>query len=254
MCGCHPPTPDQIHSVAEVFQTQGKIEAIKFVRETFRLSLMESKEFVEQHVNRSRPKQTGSRLRAASGDTPNSQISVPPHETSIERGTKNQPQRTWQPSRFLALQTLLWCTLAAIMFATAYYTWSSQQQLIARSQMVIADVVSMRSTEGGAQRPVFEYQIHGKDYRWERSISSNPPRYSVGDSAELYVDPDRPTNVLVNDWLHRWFFIGITSFFGVAFSLAAFICMFMFTAFRTPKFRTPIAPTSNTASAFLRVT
>lgn len=43
--------------------------------------------------------------------------------------------------------------------------------------------------------PVFEYEYRGQTYRHESSISTNPPRFQVGQRVELMIDPDNPATV-----------------------------------------------------------
>ncbi|MCM2371699.1 DUF3592 domain-containing protein [Aporhodopirellula aestuarii] len=219
------PTAAAIPSIAQVFHAHGKIEAVKYVRETFGLSLMESKEFVEKNVDGASPWTSRLPVRGTDRDVRAPQFAVPPHETS-------EPESgSWQPSRFLAIQTLFWWVLAAVAFGGAYWNWSTQENFIERAETVTAEVVSMHSSQGRGLCPVFAYRFGGENRQWNSPISVNPPLYAVGDTVDVFVDPESPGSVLVNDITHRWFLIAVAICFGTAFSFAGGVCRFMSSRF-----------------------
>lgn len=40
--------------------------------------------------------------------------------------------------------------------------------------------------------PVLEYSYNGKSYRWTSYVSTNPPRFEVGQKVSVKIDPDNP--------------------------------------------------------------
>ena len=45
--------------------------------------------------------------------------------------------------------------------------------------------------------PVFEYDYNGKTYTFKSDLSTNPPRYSVGEKVQIMINPDNPSEVYV---------------------------------------------------------
>lgn len=53
-------------------------------------------------------------------------------------------------------------------------------------------VVSKTMKHPFTYAPVLEYEFRGQTYRHKSSISTNPPRFQIGQRVELKIDPDDP--------------------------------------------------------------
>lgn len=53
-------------------------------------------------------------------------------------------------------------------------------------------VVSKTMRRPFTYAPVFEYEFRGQTYRHKSSISTNPPRFEIGQRVELMIDPNDP--------------------------------------------------------------
>lgn len=53
-------------------------------------------------------------------------------------------------------------------------------------------VVSKSKEFRSTYAPVFEYEYRGQTYRHKSSISTNPPRFQIGQRVELMIDPNNP--------------------------------------------------------------
>lgn len=71
---------------------------------------------------------------------------------------------------------------------------------------------------GHGQSPVVEYDVNGKRFTYQSSLSSSPPAYSVGDKVTVLYRPDDPARAQINSFLQRWFF-------AVAFASGGFWCV-----------------------------
>lgn len=60
--------------------------------------------------------------------------------------------------------------------------------VVVDNEMVVSRSKKFRSTYA----PIFEYEYRGQTYRHKSSISTNPPRFSIGQRVELLIDPNDP--------------------------------------------------------------
>jgi len=101
--------------------------------------------------------------------------------------------------------------ISLIFFGIASYFLIDDYQLISNGEEVVATVISNPS------KPIFEYQIDGKNYNYEATISSSPPSYYIGEEVSMYVNLEHPDEVLINTFTDRWLGIVILSFMGFVF-------------------------------------
>ena len=62
--------------------------------------------------------------------------------------------------------------------------------------------------------PVFSYNYNNRDYMRQSSVSSNPPKYSVGEQTVLMINPDKPEEYYNSD---GQFGIVIIAILGIVF-------------------------------------
>lgn len=59
-------------------------------------------------------------------------------------------------------------------------------------------VINNVSNGEGAYAPVFKYEVDGKEYEDKSSLSTDPPKYEVGDEIEVHYNPDKPEEYYVD--------------------------------------------------------
>jgi hypothetical protein len=105
----------------------------------------------------------------------------------------------------------------------AYSMALSTQNLLDTGIQVPAKVTKLvesvsRDSNGKTSRvyyPVFIYEVDGKTYEEQSNSGSNPPSYRVGESTQLTIDPENPSEFLPEDFFSRWggsLILGIFSF------------------------------------------
>lgn len=62
---------------------------------------------------------------------------------------------------------------------------------------VEADVINYKYNSDGLSTPIYSYIYEGVNYQYSANSYSNHPPYSVGEKAELMIDPDSPQKAFV---------------------------------------------------------
>lgn len=72
--------------------------------------------------------------------------------------------------------------------------WRGQQKDREQCTVELTAVVAgnIRSSDGDAVHPVFEYEYEGRKYSVQSSYGSSPPAYEVGERVQIFIDPDDP--------------------------------------------------------------
>jgi len=117
----------------------------------------------------------------------------------------------------------IFMTVGLIMAAVAAYLIYSNQQFERHARSVNGKVVDYQSyistdSDGSSTMytPVFEYRFNGKTYTHVNTSSSSSQEFEVGETVEIWVDPQYPEKVLVNSFMDKWFvpmILGIMGFF-----------------------------------------
>jgi hypothetical protein len=110
-----------------------------------------------------------------------------------------------------------------VMLTICFFVHASHQQMESNGVKVTGKVVQLRSVSSGGAAPVFEFERNGESVQWQSPVSSRPPSYEVGETAELYVHSDDAHRVLVDDFVHRWLLLMILGGLGGSFCLAALL-------------------------------
>jgi hypothetical protein len=121
---------------------------------------------------------------------------------------------------------LIFMGIGIIMLTIAIYLVYSDYQFTEKAISVTGEVLSYDSyyssdSDGGGSTmytPTFSYSYNGKEYTYTSSTSSSSPDFKIGEAAEILVDPDNPSNVLVNSFWERYLISVILGFLGAMFS------------------------------------
>lgn len=74
--------------------------------------------------------------------------------------------------------------------------------------------------------PTFSYTWKGQAYEYVSSISSSPPAFTINERVTLYVDPEKPEEVVVDTFSERWLAITIFVCIGGVFTFLSIIFFF----------------------------
>lgn len=76
-------------------------------------------------------------------------------------------------------------------------------------------------------RPLFEYEYQDQKYNYQTTASSNPPSYSIGEEVEIFINPAHPQEALVDNFSERWLLTTIFGCMGLLFFSIGFGSFFI---------------------------
>jgi hypothetical protein len=101
-----------------------------------------------------------------------------------------------------------------------------EHQTIKNSDITKGVVVDFRTGDEGGSAPVISYEMDSKKKLYYSNTYSSPPAYEMNEEVSLFVNRSDPDDVIVDTFMDRWFlmvlFGGIGSFFIL------FCALFMF--------------------------
>ena len=143
----------------------------------------------------------------------------------IEQLAKEAPSGATSPGikRRIPINLLLFGALfelVGIVFlaVTIWHSSGTLEQFERNSISVDAVVVGFKGSFDG-QAPVFQYRYGEETYQHESNIYSNPPAYEKDETVELLIDPNNPSDPLVNSFSEIWLLPLIFGFLGSVFFL-----------------------------------
>ena len=120
----------------------------------------------------------------------------------------------------------IFMVVGSIMLAVAAYVTYANNQFSKRAIPVSGEVISYSSYEsndddGGTTTmftPTFSYTYNGKNYTHASNVSSSGQDYQIGEKVDVLVDPDDPTEVLIDSFWEKWLIVVILGFLGIMFA------------------------------------
>ncbi|UII22195.1 DUF3592 domain-containing protein [Fulvivirga ligni] len=173
-------TPDEKAHVRTLLVQGKKIEAIKFLRNNYNLSLRDAKEMA---------------------DLIDEDIREDEYTYKRKKGAKKVI------SLAHGCLSVFFGIMGAGLLAVAIYIFMGQLSVIQEGEKVTGVVVS------DPNQPVIEYTLNGQQHTHVSNISSEPPNYVIGEEVELFVSPSG--EVVINTFSERYLFICIIGFFAL---------------------------------------
>ena len=113
--------------------------------------------------------------------------------------------------------------VAAILFA---YDSHLRKVCTAETTATVIENVAVKSGSSSKNKsgtltfaPVFEYGFGGIHYKNQSSVSSNPPKYEIGDTVKILVNPDFPETYRTDGEIVLRIIAAIFSFLGIIFTI-----------------------------------
>jgi ribosomal protein L7/L12 len=176
--------------VEDLLRSNNKIQAIKMVMDEYKISLKQAKDLVDAADTRSG-------------------FSLPKSTTGIV-------------FLFFAGLGTLFLTLSC------YWLWRDYQftsDAVSTTGKVIDLHYGMDGDSGAA--PVIEYYWKGTEMFYQGSVYSNPPAVEIGEHVELFINPDNPSDVVINLISERYILIFVFGFIGFVFSMIGYLGVWM---------------------------
>jgi hypothetical protein len=100
-----------------------------------------------------------------------------------------------------------------------YLRDSSFAEGAVHAQGTVVEMAASSDSDGYSYTPVVEFRdADGSPHRFASSVSSNPPRYSTGETVAVIYPPDAPDNAKIDEFLERFFLVAVFGGLGTLFS------------------------------------
>lgn len=116
-------------------------------------------------------------------------------------------------------------SIGVLFMLVAGIIYYFQLKTIENSDQVTGVVVDFQSGGSGSS-PVIDYEWQGQKRQYHSTTSSNPPAYEMNEDVPIYVNRDNPADVIVDTFTDRWLLIAVFGGLGSFFTLFSAIFMF----------------------------
>jgi hypothetical protein len=173
--------------VKKLLQEGKKLEAVKFARDFLKIVLVEAKELVEA---------AESEFIASGHYNPRKGIDL--------NGTP---------------LILVIFGLIGILFLSiaGFFYWRDYQHT--KDSVSVSGTVIKLNYEGNATAPLVQYKWNGADRIYSSNVFSSPSAFEVGETVEMLVNIDDPSDVVINQVTERYLFAMVFGFLGSIFVL-----------------------------------
>jgi hypothetical protein len=113
----------------------------------------------------------------------------------------------------------------ALILLYSNYTFS-KRALPIKCLVLSYETYQSRNDDGGSTtmyRPTFQYEFRGKTYTYESNSSSSSPEFQAGEMVDALIDPEEPTEILIESFMEQWFAIVLLGGMGTVFGGLGFL-------------------------------
>jgi len=99
--------------------------------------------------------------------------------------------------------------ISIVLIYFAFRNYNTTKNLMTdgvKTKARVIDLIEVEGNDGYTYTPVFEYNDNANNIvKFESRISSNPPRYSVGEMVNIIYSKDTEEKKIISFWgLYRW--------------------------------------------------
>ena len=186
--------------VLEVLDAEGEIAAVNYLKEQHQLSTSEAVKLIENLPDHLRPVKHDDEL-------------LTPHR-----------QERLSDSKMGKYIGMFFMICGIPMLAYVCYHIYEEVEFMKTAVTVQGEVIDIETSESYDSEdgyttmyaPVFEYSFEGTTYTKTSSISSSGSDYDKGEQVEIMLNPEKPSQIIVNTFTDRWLFTVVFLVFGVA--------------------------------------
>jgi ribosomal protein L7/L12 len=113
-----------------------------------------------------------------------------------------------------------------ILLGIAALIYYMDQDEISKSDRIQATVVDLRESDDGMFTPVIRYQYNGREHEYTSNFASNPPDYAINEVVFVYVNRENPEKVIIDSFSDRWLGLIIVAGLGLFFGFFTIILAF----------------------------
>ncbi len=195
-------TDQDKQKVRKLLIADRKVDAIRFLREKFGLSLADARrmaEAIDSHIEAHEYHKT--------------------IQHTASNGSHVSPKKKQAGA---SVAGLIFGLVGLGLLLGALFSFFNQKEFMESAVTVEGVVVSEPS------QPLFEYEYEGQIHSFRSSVSSEPPSYYVGEKVVIFVNPEDPTDIMIDTFIDRYLFMIILGGMGSVFfmiGLGAFFAM-----------------------------
>jgi hypothetical protein len=145
-------------------------------------------------------------------------LSVADAEKLIRQGPHRRSMPMWGILMFIGIGLLFAC----VGIGLGIRSWSLESNA-RRADGTVLRLVS--SGNRGGMSPIIQYEVDGRTFEIQSSISSSPPGYSVGEKVKVLYLPDQPAAGSLDSFAERWLLPLIFGGLGSVFALVGVIIL-----------------------------
>ena len=201
-------TPEQKEHATELIEMGDKLEAVRYFQQTLQVDADQAlllAETLQQEIE-----------AADTAEFKAMEQTIPASPTGLNVGKT-------VGSIFMGIGGVL-IAIAAWLF---YSNYTFQQRAVPVKVTVLSyETHQSRNDDGGSTtmyRPTFQYEFRGKTYTYESNGSSSSPEFNEGESVDALLDPEDPTEILIQSFMEQWFAIVLLSGMGIVFGGLGFV-------------------------------
>jgi hypothetical protein len=106
----------------------------------------------------------------------------------------------------IGVGVLLFSIALMIYVRTRLFIRTAQQAKGTVIEMVYRRKSTRSGGKGGGYLPVYQFRtLDGKKITAKDSLSSNPPRFQVGQEVDVLYNPHNPHDARINQWMNLYF-------------------------------------------------
>jgi hypothetical protein len=185
-------TEQQKENVRKMIRGGRNIEAIKYLKDTFGITLIQAKQLVDQ--------------------------------LSLELKDEIQPDVRRAVRKVYPLSLIIggiFSFIGLLFLAISTIVYISNSNFKDSAVKVTGVVVNF------PHQPLIEYYYGEQLYNFRASTSSNPPSYTIGEKVDIFVNPENPQEAIIDNFLESYLMISIFGGLGFFFFIAGSAALFL---------------------------
>jgi len=112
---------------------------------------------------------------------------------------------------------LIFCLVAGLLVLIGLFFFIRTRIFIGKAQVVKGSVIQMVH-RGRGYAPVYQFRTaEGQTIVTQANLSTNPPRFNVGQAVDVLYETENPQKNRINQWMNLYFLPGLLGGLGLIF-------------------------------------
>lgn len=106
----------------------------------------------------------------------------------------------------------------------AGFVYYIEQDAVDNGTRVLGTVIDLQEdSDGGSYAPVISYTWQAEQRQFTGSVYSNPPSFEIGEQVAIFIDADNPDHIVIDSFTDRWLVVIILGIFGCLLLVFSFV-------------------------------